>query len=165
MVKENANQSLKIAWGFLQVLSIVLFVLACAVADTMDNAGAGFAAVWSMFILCGICILGSHILGHCGTTPINSKLMVGFWIGGMGMTSMIFFILGVIFASFDADQDKALGAMYIIGWIIMGGYAIGSYFKRTELWMDADGSKEPGPPSKSTVGDVPDAGFAGPPGP
>jgi len=98
--------------------------MAMVTASTIEGdnlKGFGFAAVWSMFLVTFLAVLGQYVLGGSARGCVGEKqseyatpLLTGFWLGTSFMLSIAFFVLGCIFAAFDEGAVKTLGAFYLV---------------------------------------------------
>ena len=117
-------QVLEMSWNFISVISLVIGIMAMVTASSVDGdnlKGFGFAAVWSMFLVIFLAMLGQYVLGGSARGCMGAKeseyatpLLTGFWLGTTFMLSIAFFILGCIFAAFEEDEIKTLGAFYLV---------------------------------------------------
>ena len=117
-------QVLEWSWNFVSLISIVIGIMALVSAGELGKynlKGFGFAAVWTLFLVVFLALLGQYVLGGAArgfVGEVESKyatpLLTGFWLGTTFMLSIAFFILGCVFAAFETDDVKTLGAFYIV---------------------------------------------------
>jgi len=82
-------------------------IIACATAGMNDSGrhkshGGAFAAVWSMFVVVGLVAGGTYILRRHRTPSA-----IGVLLGGSFMTSQLYFLLLIMFASYASRGTAA----------------------------------------------------------
>jgi hypothetical protein len=111
------------SWNFIAFISFIIGIMAIVTASELDNdlKGFGFGAIWTMFLILFLMFLGQYVLGGAARGCAGSKvseyatpLLTGFWLGTTFMLAVAFFILGCVYAAFDDDAVKTLGAFYIV---------------------------------------------------
>jgi len=120
--------------------------MAIVTASSLEDnqRGFGFAAIWTLFLVIFLKILGQYVLGGSArgcagqkvsqySTPLltghakcfcwredraltncSFPSLSGFWLGTTFMLSIAFFILGCVFSAFSHPEIKTLGAFYLV---------------------------------------------------
>ena len=95
---------------FQKVFAVVQIIVSIAVAAANSKAGseggmksAGFAAIWSMFLVLGFTYIGGKIVFG----DKSSELLVGFMIGIAYMLVELFFVLMIVFFILGSDANKS----------------------------------------------------------
>jgi hypothetical protein len=89
------------------LFAIVQVIVSIAVAALNGKSAggyksAGFAAIWSMFLVIGFTIVGGQIVLGSGK---STELLVGFMIGVAFMLAELFFVLMVAFFILGAEAS------------------------------------------------------------
>eukprot|EP00614_Pseudopedinella_elastica_P009973 CAMPEP_0172587112 /NCGR_PEP_ID=MMETSP1068-20121228/6235_1 /TAXON_ID=35684 /ORGANISM="Pseudopedinella elastica, Strain CCMP716" /LENGTH=186 /DNA_ID=CAMNT_0013382031 /DNA_START=224 /DNA_END=785 /DNA_ORIENTATION=+ len=130
--------------------------MAIVTASALDDEhkGFGFAAIWSMFLITFLAVLGQYVLGGAARGCVGSAkssystpLMTGFWLGTSFMLAIAFFVLGCVFAAFENQSIKTLGAFYLIQFFFLLGFSV--YGLRKREYVYSDEGRPPGIPANS----------------
>jgi len=131
------------SWNFIAFISLIIAIMAVVTAAELDDTlkGFGFGAIWTMFLIIFLVLLGQYVLGGSArglVGDVKSKyatpLLTGFWLGTTFMLSVAFFILGCVYAAFDDDSVKTLGAFYIMQFFFLGFFSIYAMLKRSYVY-------------------------------
>mmetsp|Transcript_29907 Transcript_29907/g.41088 ORF Transcript_29907/g.41088 Transcript_29907/m.41088 type:complete len:197 (+) Transcript_29907:64-654(+) len=126
--RREGRLALRHMWFVIVVFAVVQVIVSIAVAaaNAKTSLGglksAGFAAIWSMFLVIIFTVLGGKMVL---TSNKSSELMVGFMIGIAAMLTELFFVLMVMFfilgqeaSSEIAPSDKAYAVFSLLNMII-----------------------------------------------
>ena len=146
------------------VLSFVILLLGLIAADENEhnlnngNKGAGFAAIWTTFVLVAVAAAGTSLL----RSPAKSPLGVGALLGAVVMLSQMMLTLFAVFIGLareneeddavdDAgtnDADRGLAAFYFLQFVCFTLFAAILAFHRT-LVIDGPDAAPPAPDAVS----------------
>lgn len=135
--RREGKLALRHMWFVVVIFAVVQVIVSIAVAAANSKSGsqggmksAGFAAIWSMFLVIGFTYVGGKIVFG----DKSSELLVGFMIGIAYMMVELFFVLMIVFFILAADAqkngyttappDNAYGAFSLLNMIIYLVWAI-----------------------------------------
>lgn len=146
--KSSPRVRIAALWYTIIVISFVIVICAIVAADQNDSAaggnrGAGFAAIWSCFMIVGLAFGGTMVL-----RKYRTPLAVGIFLGTVVMMSQMMLSLFAVFVGLaretDADDDDGtdttdhvLAAFYFLQAVCFSVFA-GMLFYYRQLMIEVD---------------------------